>query len=118
MTTDQWAALVGFFLPALVAIINREEWKPWVKGAVALLASALVGTITALVAGSFTGASWIQAVGVVFAASQLAYHTWWKGTDIAGQIEKAINIISPQKDSQPALGGSPGSSNTGESEGK
>lgn len=109
MSTDTWAALVGFVLPALVAIVNRSEWKPWVKGIVALLASVLVGTITALIAGNFTGSSWIQAIGIVFAASQVAYHTWWKNTDIAGLIEQFFNIFP--RPSAPPLGGAPGSSN-------
>jgi hypothetical protein len=109
MTTNTWAALVGFVLPALVAIINRSEWKSWVKGIVALLASVVVGTITALLAGSFTGASWLQAISIVFAASQVAYHTWWKNSDIAGLIEQFFNIFP--KPVAPPLGGIPGQSN-------
>lgn len=111
MTTDTWAALVGFLLPALVAIINRAEWKPWIKGVVALLASVLVGTVTALLAGSFTGSSWIQAIGIVFAASQVSYHTWWKNTDITNWIEQLFNVFPGR--TAPPLGGAPGSSNGG-----
>lgn len=109
MTTDTWAALVGFVLPALVSIVSREEWKPWLKGIVALLSSAIVGTITAMIAGTLTGTTWVQAVGVVFGISQLAYHTWWKNTDIAGMIERSVNVIAG-KPAAPALGGTPGDS--------
>jgi ABC-type uncharacterized transport system permease subunit len=102
VTTDQWAAVVGFVLPVLVSIVNREEWKPWVKGAVALLASFVVGTVTALLAGQFTGTTWLQAIGVVFATSQVAYHTWWKGTDLGALIEKKVNVITGgAKESEP-----------------
>lgn len=90
MTTDQWAALVGFLLPGVVAVINREPWAPWIKGVIALLSSIAVGTVTALLAGQFTGSNWGQAIMIVFAASQIAYHTWWKGTDIANWIEQHI----------------------------
>lgn len=90
MTTDQWAAVVGFVLPALVAIINREPWKPWIKAVVALVSSALVGTVTALLSGQFTGATWIQAIGIVFAASQVAYMLWWKKSGITDWIEQNI----------------------------
>jgi hypothetical protein len=109
MTTNTWSAVVGFLLPALVAFINRSEWKSWVKAVVALLSAVLVGTVTALLAGSFTGSSWLQAIGVVFAASQLAYHTWWKNSDITGWIEQALNIFA--KPVAPPLGGASGASN-------
>lgn len=94
MTIAQWSAVVGFALPALVAVVNREEWKPWVKAVIALVASILVGTVTALLNGSFTGATWVTGMVIVFGASQLAYHTWWKGSDIAKKIEENVNIVS------------------------
>lgn len=95
MTVEQWSIMVGFFLPALVAIVNRQEWQSWVKAVAALVASVVVGTVTALLSGGFTGANWVTAIGIVFAASQLAYHTWWKGSDIAGWIER--NVLSGKK---------------------
>lgn len=94
MTVDQWAAVVGFFVPALIAVINRSEWKSWVKAIVSIGTAVLVGTVTALLSGSFTGATWIQAIGIVFAASQVAYHTWWKNSGISSKIEQTINVIS------------------------
>jgi hypothetical protein len=113
MTTDQWAAAAGFLLPALVAVVNRCEWKPWVKGFVALLASVAVGTVTALLAGQFTGQTWIQAVAIVFAASQAAYHTWWKGTEISTWIEKTINAATGKPAPPEVEDGTPGDSSPG-----
>ena len=112
MTVDTWAAVVGFVLPAVVAVINRENWKPWIKAVVALVASVAGGTVTALLSGQFTGGSWLQSIGIVFAASQLFYHTWWKNSNIAGWIEQAINVFSgqPKAITEPALGGTPGMS--------
>lgn len=100
MTVEQWAAGVGFVLPMLVAIINRSEWKPWVKAIVALLSSIAAGTVTALLAGEFTGANWLQAIGVVFASSQLAYHTWWKNSSMTSWLEETINVITGRKTSE------------------
>lgn len=100
MTVETWAALVGAFLPALVALVNRADWKSWLKGVVAVLSSVLAGTVTALLAGDFTGVHWVTAMGIVFASSQVAYLTWWKGTGISDKIEKAVNII---KSTPPAL---------------
>lgn len=92
MTVEQWSLLVGFFLPGLVAFVNRAEWKPWVKAVVALLASIAVGTVTALLSGGFTGATWVTSIGIVFGVSQAAYLTWWKGSNIAVWIEKSFNV--------------------------
>ncbi len=110
MTADQWAAIVGFFMPALVALVNRAEWNSWLKALVALASAVLVGTVVALLGGGLTGENWIQSVGIVFAASQVAYHTWWKGSNISSFIEDGANIIPGKK--QPDLGGSPGDSGT------
>lgn len=111
MTVDQWAAVVGFFMPALVALVNRAEWQAWVKALVALGSAVLVGTVVALLSNSFDGTTWLQSIGIVFAASQVAYHTWWKGSQISTVIENGVNVIAGKK--QPALGGSPGDSSTG-----
>lgn len=94
MTVDQWAGIVGFLLPALVAVVNREEWKPWLKAVVALGSSILAGTVTALLSGDFTGTNWVTAIGIVFAASAASYKLWWKGSGISDKIEKGVNLIS------------------------
>lgn len=101
MTVDTWSALVGILLPGLVAIINHENWKSWIKAIIALAASVVVGTVTALLSGGFSGATWVQAVGVVFVASQVAYHTWWKNSDISSWIERSVNVISGKTVDQP-----------------
>lgn len=95
MTVEQWSLVVGFLLPALVSIVNRAEWKAWVKAVVALLASVVVGTVTAMLGGQFTGANWVTSIGIVFGVSQAAYLTWWKNSDIAGWIEQ--NVLAGKK---------------------
>ncbi len=112
MTIEQWAGMAGFLVPALVAVVNREEWKPWVKAVIALLSSIVVGTVTALLSGDFTGTDWATAIGIAFAASQVAYMTWWKGSGITTWIEDNINVISGKQSppEAPELGGTPGDS--------
>lgn len=114
MTPEQWAAGVGLVMPILVAIVNRPEWNSWVKAVVALVASIAGGTITALLAGQFTGASWFTSVGIVFGVSQGFYHTWFKGSDINNFIEQRINLLFGMKtiegSSAPAEDSTPGDS--------
>jgi hypothetical protein len=112
MTTDQWAAVVGFVLPVLVAIINREPWSPWLKAVIALLTSVAGGTVTALLAGQFTGTTWLQAIGVSFAASQVFYMAWWKKSGITDWIEQ--RVLGAKKviegEAAPVEDGTPGDS--------
>jgi len=94
MTVEAWAAIVGAFLPALVAVVNRSDWQPWLKGVVALGSSVAAGTVTALLSGDFTGASWATSVGIVFGSSQIAYQTWWKGSGISNKIEDKVDLFA------------------------
>lgn len=94
MTVETWSAMVGVLLPALVAVVNREDWKSWVKALIALGSSVLAGTVTALLSGHFTGASWLMSIGIVFGSSQIIYQTWWKGSGISDKIEQSINLIA------------------------
>lgn len=93
MTVEQWSAAVGFVLPLLVSLINREEWKPQLKALIVVLSSVAVGTITALIHGDFTGANWAGAIGIVFVSSQVAYKAWWKKSEVTAWIEEKINIV-------------------------
>lgn len=104
MTTEAWAALVGAFLPAIVATVNRSDWKPWLKALTALGTSVVAGTVTALLAGDFTGASWATSIGVAFGASQVAYQTWWKASGITNSIEEKVDLFTlGAKKAQPEL---------------
>ncbi|HEY6018648.1 MAG TPA: hypothetical protein VIY48_01800, partial [Candidatus Paceibacterota bacterium] len=60
---------------------------------IALASAVVVGTVTALLSGSFSGVNWVAAIGIVFAVSQTAYHFWWKNSDISKFIEQKFNIV-------------------------
>lgn len=110
MTVEQWDAVVGFVLPLLVSLINRPEWKSWVKATVALTASVAGGTVTALLAGEFTGSSWISSIGIVFASSQAFYHLWFKNSGITSWIEESVRLFFGKKSTDPVEDGTPGDS--------
>ena len=109
MTIQMWSAGVGFLLPILVSVVNHESWSPWVKAVVALGSSIVAGTVAAFLGGQFNGTNLLTDAGIIFAVSQVSYHTWWKGSDITLWIEQKINIFKP------ALGGAAGQSENGTS---
>lgn len=92
MNIEEWSTIVGFLMPALVSVINQVHWLSWQKALVALLASVVGGTVTALLNHNFTGASWVTAIAIVFGSSQLFYHTWFKNSGISAAIEKKVNL--------------------------
>lgn len=74
------ALVVGYLMPPAVAYVTAAGWPSWAKLAVAFAISAVLGTVTALATGELAAAGaggWLNVVLVVFAASQLAYRTWW-----------------------------------------
>ena len=93
MNIEIWSGLVGFFLPILVAWLNRTNWENWKKALIALASAVLGGTVTALLNHNFNGANWLTALGVVFTSSQAFYHLWWKNSAITDYIEQKWNVF-------------------------
>ena len=92
MALVQWSALVGALLPTVVALINQPRWPSWARAIMTALTCAAAGAVTAAAAGEFTGRTWLESAGVVFAAALATYHAWWKPSGVTGAIEKATAI--------------------------
>ena len=79
--TEVLAFLVGAIMPPVVdKVIGNRALPSWAKLTIALVTSAVVGTLIAWATGDLTGAwasGWLNAVGVAFMASQVFYRTWW-----------------------------------------
>lgn len=88
MSLELVSAIVGYLAPALVSVVVRSNWASWVKGIVALVSSVVIGFVVALVSGELNGTGVATAIAVVFAASQVAYKTWWQPTGIGPAIEE------------------------------
>jgi len=87
---EMYQAIVAFFLPAIIAIINSPGWGPrtkyWVSFAVVFAAAALHLAI----AGQF---SWVDLPGSVLKTLFLtigSYLVFWKPSGIGKKIEQKI----------------------------
>lgn len=79
--TELLAFLAGAIMPPLVdKVIGNRKLPAWAKLTIALVTSAVFGTLIAWATGDLTGAwasGWLNAVGVAFMSSQIFYRAWW-----------------------------------------
>lgn len=88
---DMWSTLVGFLMPALVAVINKYTWPSWLKGIVAVVSCIIAGGVTAWLSGDINGMPLVKSILIVLVATLGSYHVWWKPTGIAPAIEKSTS---------------------------
>jgi VIT1/CCC1 family predicted Fe2+/Mn2+ transporter len=92
MSLIELSALVGVFLPTLVAIVNQPRWPSWVRAVATAAVCIVAGGVTAAASGELTGKRWFEAAVVVFGAALATYHAWWKPSGITNAIEKATAV--------------------------
>lgn len=86
---DMWASLVGFFLPLFIAIIQKEQWTPSIKAAIAFIACLVAAAGATYFTGGFTD-DYVRTALVVFVAAVTAYKGLWQPTGVADVIERRI----------------------------
>lgn len=84
---SQISAAVGFFLPLLIAVIQKERWRQQIRVAVGVLACALAAIITTLVEGQFDGTHLATSAFTIFTLTKLTYLSVWKPSGIAAKVE-------------------------------
>ena len=92
-----FSAVVGFFLPPLVAVIQQPHWPDWFRAVVGFLAAVVVSLGTLYFTGglvlSGTGKEWIIFDFLLLLVTSIStYRELWKPTGIAPMIEQ---ISSP-----------------------
>ena len=89
LPVDQWAILVGTFLPLLIAVVNRQGWSAAAKslGALAIVIGAAAGEV--YWRGDFSVGDWAATALTIFVLTATTYHGFWRPTGIAPAIERA-----------------------------
>ena len=90
------AAVIGFFLPLIISVIQQTEWKPGAQAVVAFL----VCVVAAIVGSYFTGEiklsdpswDWITWFGAIWATAMVSYKALWKPTNVSPKIEETTNL--------------------------
>lgn len=87
-----WAAIVGFALPPMLAIVQQSKWSDQVRSLVAFAACAVAGAGTAYFQGDFTGKRFVEAGLTVLVTAMATYQSFWKPTKIAPAIEEKTDL--------------------------
>lgn len=82
-----WAAVVGIFMPPLVAFVQKPDWSKLVRMLPPALVSLIVGALTCYFAGQLTPGDIVSSIFVTFTTAVTTYHLWWKKT-VAEKIEQ------------------------------
>ena len=74
-------------MPAVVELVKKKfPDSNKVNFAIAFITSIIVGAITTLLAGEFSVSELLGSVGAVFAASQVIYNLYWKGSRLEARV--------------------------------
>lgn len=80
-----WAIIVGFVSPLALKYIVNSEWLTQVKTLVAFLFSAVVGTITAVIAGAYSGLGIPSTILLTLVVSITSYENFWRPTGVTNR---------------------------------
>jgi hypothetical protein len=85
----QLSAAVGFLLPLLVAVIQREHWSKIVRVSVSVAAVVGASVLLCWQQGKLNLHDWSASAFAVYLTTQTTYLAVWKSTGIAGIVERA-----------------------------
>lgn len=73
-----WAIIVGFFSPIALNLIVSALWPSWLKSVAAFIFAAVVGTITAFIAGAYEGLGIPSTILLTLVVAITAYQNFWR----------------------------------------
>ena len=86
------ALLVGLVVPPLTSVIQQPSWSRRTRTVVAVIASIVIGFITAVATGAINDASQlVPTLIAVLLASEAAYQKFWAPSGISTSVEVATS---------------------------
>lgn len=86
---DQLSAVIGFFLPLLIAVIQNLHWKTQFKTIIAFLVYVAVAVVKLSVEQRLDWSHFQTTFLLIMFTSVAAFQGGWKPSGIAQAIEKA-----------------------------
>jgi ABC-type uncharacterized transport system permease subunit len=88
---EMWSLVVGFFMPLVIAAVQRSTWQPPLRALVALIMCIIASLGTVWFAGEFNTDDVISSILLVLVTSISTYKGLWKPTAVAPKIEAATS---------------------------
>ncbi len=88
---EMWAMIVGFILPAVIAVIQKVKWSDQVRSLVAFVICIITSVGTLFFNDGFT--DWTNTPKVfllIMVTAITTYQGFWKPTGAAGVIERNV----------------------------
>jgi len=85
----QVAALVGTFLPLLIAVIQRQNWRNSFRVVVGVAACAVAAVVVSYTKGTLNLHDLATSGFIIFTLTKTTYLAVWKPSGIAPTIESA-----------------------------
>lgn len=92
----QWAAIVAFFVPIVMSLLNQSGWSAQIKAVLFFGVSLIAAAGTAYFQGDLTGKRWLDAALVIVPAAAAFYHGFWKPSGVTTAIEETTTIGGPE----------------------
>lgn len=80
-----WSVVVGFFVPLVLSFVVSATWPKWAKALAVFVLAAIVGTITALIAGAYEGLGIPSAVLLTLVVAITAYQNFWRQVGLSNR---------------------------------
>jgi hypothetical protein len=88
----QWSAIVAFFIPILLSLLNQAKFSKELKAVIFFAVSLVAAGGTAYFQGDLTGRRWLDSALVIVPAAAAFYHGFWKPSSIAPKLEEISNF--------------------------
>jgi hypothetical protein len=89
--TAQWAAVSGFFMPLIIAVINRCHWSTEFKSCIAFMACVACTAVQLGMQQKLDFANFFPTLLLVLTFSISSFQGLWKPSGIANALEAATD---------------------------
>lgn len=85
----QISALVGVFLPLIIAVVQKQHWRNSIRVAVGVAACALAAVVTSYTKGQLNLHDLATSAFIIFTLTKTTYLAVWKPSGVTPIIESA-----------------------------
>jgi CHASE2 domain-containing sensor protein len=97
MNPQEWATIVGVFMPLVISLVKRPGWPEWGGILTAALVSLVVGTVTTAVTEGLAYGdidTVFTSMAACLGAATFVYKTWFKYVPMAAKLDEKLTRLA------------------------